>query len=81
MLTIAKAQKSKSPTAKANAQSVVNLKLEAKLDSIFLSFNKNTPGITVTIIQNGKVLAKKAYGRRAGISPDFHYAWSRLTLS
>ncbi len=39
-----------------------NKKLEAKLDSIFSSFNKTTPGIAVTVLQNGKVLAKKAYG-------------------
>jgi CubicO group peptidase (beta-lactamase class C family) len=37
-------------------------KLEAKFDSIFSSFNKNTPGVAVTVLENGKVIAKKAYG-------------------
>ncbi len=37
-------------------------KLIKKLDSIFSSFNKTTPGAAVTVIQNGKVLAKRSYG-------------------
>jgi CubicO group peptidase (beta-lactamase class C family) len=61
-LTVAKAQKTKSPPAKVNAASASNLHLQKKLDSIFSSFNKSTPGIAVTVLQNGKVLAKKAYG-------------------
>jgi CubicO group peptidase (beta-lactamase class C family) len=36
--------------------------LDRKLDSIFSSFNKNTPGVAVTVLENGKVIAKKAYG-------------------
>lgn len=39
-----------------------NNDLDKQLDSIFSSFNKNTPGVAVTVLQNGKVLAKKAYG-------------------
>lgn len=39
-----------------------NPALNKKLDSIFSSFNKTTPGAAVTVIQSGKVLAKKSYG-------------------
>ncbi|SDB58378.1 CubicO group peptidase, beta-lactamase class C family [Flavobacteriaceae bacterium MAR_2010_188] len=39
-----------------------NKALEKKLDSIFSSYNKTTPGVAVTVIENGKVIAKKAYG-------------------
>src|SRR6185503_14151647 len=43
-----------------NAQTI---KLDKFLDSIFKSFNnKNSPGCAVTILQNGKPIAKKAYG-------------------
>jgi len=58
------AQKTPPGTAKQNSSKVTipNKTLEAKLDSIFSSFNKSTPGIAVTVLQKGKVLAKKAYG-------------------
>ena len=58
------AQKTPSGAAKQNSSKVTipNKTLEAKLDSIFSSFNKSTPGIAVTVLQNGKVIAKKAYG-------------------
>jgi CubicO group peptidase (beta-lactamase class C family) len=46
----------------APSKTTSNKALEAKLDSIFSSYNKSTPGIAVTVLQNGKVLAKKAYG-------------------
>lgn len=36
--------------------------LNKKLDSIFSSYNKTTPGAAVTVLQNGKVLAKRSYG-------------------
>jgi len=36
--------------------------LNKKLDSMFSSFDKSTPGVAVTVIQNGKVLAKRSYG-------------------
>lgn len=37
--------------------------LNKKLDSIFSSFNNNkSPGVSVCVIQNGKVIAKKNYG-------------------
>ncbi len=40
-----------------------NSLLNKKIDSIFSSFNnKKSPGIAVTVIQNGKVIAKKDYG-------------------
>ena len=58
----AEAQKTKLRVAKANTASASNLQLQKKLDSIFSSFNKSTPGVAVTVIDNGKVLAKKAYG-------------------
>ena len=39
------------------------IKLDKYLDSIFKPFNhKNSPGCAVTILQNGKPIAKKAYG-------------------
>ena len=37
-------------------------KLIKKLDSIFSSFTNATPGAAVTVIQNGKLLAKRSYG-------------------
>src|SRR5688572_33004615 len=37
-------------------------RLEIELDSIFSAFKVNTPGIAVTVIHKGKVIAKKAYG-------------------
>jgi CubicO group peptidase (beta-lactamase class C family) len=40
----------------------VGSSLEKKLDSIFSSFSQSTPGIAVTVLKNGKVIAKKAYG-------------------
>ena len=37
--------------------------LNKKLDSLFSSYNNSTsPGCAVTILENGKVIAKKAYG-------------------
>ncbi len=49
-------------TASANKAITTNKALDSKLDSIFSSYNKTTPGIAVTVLQKGKVLAKKAYG-------------------
>jgi CubicO group peptidase (beta-lactamase class C family) len=39
-----------------------NPALNKKLDSIFSSFDNTSPGAAISILQNGKVLAKKAYG-------------------
>ncbi|HEY0669485.1 MAG TPA: serine hydrolase domain-containing protein, partial [Sphingobacteriaceae bacterium] len=36
--------------------------LESKIDSIFSRFSKTSPGMAVTILENGKVITKKAYG-------------------
>ncbi len=37
--------------------------LQKKLDSVFKSFNSRTsPGVAITILQNGKLIAKKTYG-------------------
>lgn len=39
------------------------INLDKKIDSLFQSFNnKNSPSCAITIIQDGKVLTKKAYG-------------------
>jgi CubicO group peptidase (beta-lactamase class C family) len=39
------------------------IKLDKKVDSIFQSFNnKNSPGFAITVLQDGKVIAKKAFG-------------------
>ncbi len=79
LLTIIKteAQKSKSTPAKVNTSSASNLQLQKKLDSIFSSFNKSTPGIAVTVLQNGKVIAKKAYGLA---SLEFNIPFTHSTI-
>lgn len=51
--------------------------LEKKLDSIFSSFNQNTPGVAVTVIENGKLIAKKAFGMA---SLEFSVPFSHNTL-
>ncbi len=53
----AEAQKPKSPLAEVNTASASNLQLHKKLDSIFSSFNKSTPGIAITVIQTGDASA------------------------
>ncbi len=52
-------------TVLANKAITTNKALDSKLDSIFSSFNKTTPGVAVTVIDNGKVIAKKSlwYGK------------------
>ena len=45
------------------AQPIDKIKLAKFVDSIFKPFNnKNSPGCAVTIMENGKVINKKAYG-------------------
>ncbi|MES2649277.1 MAG: serine hydrolase domain-containing protein [Bacteroidota bacterium] len=39
-----------------------NHSLDKKIDSIFKSFNQQTPGVAISIIQNGKLISKKTYG-------------------
>jgi CubicO group peptidase (beta-lactamase class C family) len=57
------AQKKKVTTGKpATDQVNASKTLDINLDSLFSSFNQNTPGIALTVLQNGKVIAKKAYG-------------------
>jgi CubicO group peptidase (beta-lactamase class C family) len=46
----------------ANSQSGVSL-FENKIDSLFLNYNSNTPGVAVAIVQNGKTIFQKGYGR------------------
>lgn len=36
--------------------------LDQHIDSLFSFLNKNTPGVSVTVMKDGKILAKKAYG-------------------
>ncbi|MBK8609569.1 MAG: beta-lactamase family protein [Chitinophagaceae bacterium] len=44
-------------------QPIDKIKLEKKLDSLFRFFNnKNSPGYAITVLQNGKPVAKKDYG-------------------
>jgi CubicO group peptidase (beta-lactamase class C family) len=60
-----------------------DLKLQKIIDSTFKSFNKTTPGAAVTVIQNGKVLAKRSYGL-ASLEhkiPFKHYSVVRLGYS
>lgn len=35
---------------------------EKKIDSIFASYNAQTPGVAVAVVQNGKVVLQKGYG-------------------
>lgn len=57
------AQKPKTSRDKVgNVKTTINKTLEKKLDSIFSSYNRNTPGIAVTVLENGNVMTKKAYG-------------------
>ena len=44
-------------------EQTVKKELEAKIDSLFASINNtNSPGVAVTVSQNGKVIANKSYG-------------------
>jgi CubicO group peptidase (beta-lactamase class C family) len=44
-------------------QPIDKIKLEKLIDSIYKPFNnKNAPGCAVTIMENGKLISKKAYG-------------------
>lgn len=53
----------KSSSAKKELTARFPNKLAAVIDSTFSLFNeKNSPGVAVTIIENGKVIFKKAYG-------------------
>jgi CubicO group peptidase (beta-lactamase class C family) len=53
------------------------LYLDQRLDSLFSYYNSNTPGIAVTVLQKGKVLAKKAYGMS---SLEFGVPFSHQTI-
>ncbi len=45
------------------AQTIDKIKLEKQIDSVFKSFNNsNSPGVAVTVLQKGQVIAKKNYG-------------------
>jgi CubicO group peptidase (beta-lactamase class C family) len=57
------AQEKKTTSSKAaSKRGSSSVTLEITLDSIFSSFNENTPGAAITVIQDGKIIAKKAYG-------------------
>ncbi|ULQ57129.1 beta-lactamase family protein [Flavihumibacter rivuli] len=58
-------------------QSTIKNQIDIKLDSIFSGFKANTPGIAVTVIQKGKVIAKKAYGMA---SIEFNVPFEHKTL-
>lgn len=46
-----------------SAQPIDKIKLEKFIDSIYKPFNnKNSPGCAITIVENGKVISKKAFG-------------------
>ena len=51
--------------------------LKVRLDSIFSSFNKKTPGVAIIVMQHGKVLAKSAYGMA---SLEFDVPFTHSTL-
>ena len=53
-------QKIKSSATKTSTQSSVTLNWLKKLDSIFYSFNQSTHGFAATVLEKGKVIAKKA---------------------
>jgi CubicO group peptidase (beta-lactamase class C family) len=44
------------------AKTQTNRAAEAKIDSIFASYNSQTPGVAVAIVKDGKVIFKKGYG-------------------
>lgn len=44
------------------SQSINEDALQNKIDSVFNSFNKTTPGVALTVLQKGKIIAKKSYG-------------------
>ena len=39
-----------------------NHSLDKKIDSIFKSFNHQTPGVAISVFQNGKLISRKTYG-------------------
>lgn len=45
-----------------SAQAIDQLKLDKQIDKTFKSLNQKTPGVAVTVLQNGKVIAKKSFG-------------------
>jgi CubicO group peptidase (beta-lactamase class C family) len=74
---VSSGQKVKTSVTKISTHSSGTLQLQKKLDSIFSSYNKSSPGVAVTILQNGKVLAKKAYGMA---SLEFSVPFTHNTL-
>ena len=36
--------------------------IEKKIDSLFLRYNNNTPGVAVAVVKDGKIVFKKGYG-------------------
>ena len=66
------------------AQPIDKIKLAKFVDSIFKPFNnKNSPGCAVTIMENGKVINKKAYGMASielGV-PFSHHSVVRIGYS
>ena len=78
IFTFVIAQKPKTVKGKvSNVKTTISKALEKKLDSIFSSYNKNTPGIAVTVLEKGKVIAKKTYGMA---SLEFSIPFSHHTL-
>lgn len=47
---------------KTSGQPIDKIKLDKQLDTVFKSFNTSSPGVAVSILQNGKLITKKAYG-------------------
>jgi CubicO group peptidase (beta-lactamase class C family) len=66
------------------SQPIDKIKLAKFVDSIFKPFNnKNSPGCAVTIMENGKVIGKKAYGMASielGV-PFSHHSVVRIGYS
>lgn len=44
------------------AQAIDKVKLDKQVDSVFKFLNQQTPGVAVTVLQNGKIILKKMYG-------------------
>lgn len=49
-------------TLSSNIIAQINKIADKKVDSIFASYNSQTPGVAVAIVKNGKVIFKKGYG-------------------
>lgn len=67
------------PSANLNQRkvSINKADLDKKIDSLFSSYTKKTPGIAVTVLENGNVLTSKSFGMA---SLEFDVPFSHNTI-